>query len=143
MLLNSAMVANGISFRFERWGQEVPALVDVCLTVPEGQWIMLIGPNGAGKTTFLNLVSGALRGYSGSLVINGVDAHTFRPQHFAHHVFHVRQDPLSGTAPVLTVFENMLVADPNPSRASKQQLRAKYHGLLANCGLEKNMDQLA
>lgn len=47
------------------------ALSDVSLTVPEGRVVGVIGPNGAGKTTLFNVITGAYRADSGSVVLGG------------------------------------------------------------------------
>ena len=49
------------------------AVKDVGIRIQAGQVHALIGPNGAGKTTLLNLLAGALRPTSGSILIDGVD----------------------------------------------------------------------
>lgn len=52
---------------------------DLSLTLNPGDRVALIGPNGAGKTTFVNLVTGALRPDSGSVLLGGVDVTRTRP----------------------------------------------------------------
>jgi branched-chain amino acid transport system ATP-binding protein len=47
------------------------AVNDVSFDVHDGELLGLIGPNGSGKTTMLNLISGALRPDSGSIVLAG------------------------------------------------------------------------
>jgi putative ABC transport system ATP-binding protein len=63
----------------------------------------------------------------------------------AEHVFHVHQDPLMGTAPKLTLFENLMVADHQAQAegTSRRELAEKYHELLRPIGLADRMKQLA
>ncbi len=49
------------------------AVDEVTLTVEQGALVGLIGPNGSGKTTTLNLLNGALRPDSGSIIIDEAD----------------------------------------------------------------------
>jgi branched-chain amino acid transport system ATP-binding protein len=51
----------------------LPVTRDVNLTLEKGARRALIGPNGAGKTTLINLITGALRPYSGRVLLNGDD----------------------------------------------------------------------
>lgn len=37
-------------------GREKPAVLDLCLTIPEGKTTVLLGPNGAGKSTLMDLL---------------------------------------------------------------------------------------
>ena len=58
----------------------LPALQDVCISVPAGQLTALIGPNGAGKSTLINCMTGVLSPSSGSIrfmdqEIAGLPAH--------------------------------------------------------------------
>ncbi len=55
------------------FGSQV-ALSDVCMTVPDGSFVVLLGPTGAGKTTTLRLVSGLDKPDNGAILIDGVDA---------------------------------------------------------------------
>ncbi len=92
---------------------------NVSLTVLAGEFVAIIGGNGAGKSTLLNLVAGALAPDAGHLRIAGQDV-TAQPEHErARHVARVFQDPMIGTAPMLTVEENLVLAE----------LRAKGRGL--------------
>ena len=50
--------------------QQVDALVDVNLTVNQGEFVSLIGPSGCGKSTLLRLIANLLEPTSGSLMVN-------------------------------------------------------------------------
>lgn len=48
------------------------AILDLSLDVKEGESVVFFGESGAGKSTLLSLVCGILKGYSGSVEIDGV-----------------------------------------------------------------------
>ncbi len=50
-----------------------PAVRDISLSVPSGEFLALVGPSGAGKTTLLRVVAGLQTGYSGQLRIGTRD----------------------------------------------------------------------
>jgi ABC-2 type transport system ATP-binding protein len=54
---------------------DVHALDGLDLVAPAGQVTAILGPNGAGKTTFVRAVATLLRPDSGTLFVDGIDAH--------------------------------------------------------------------
>jgi len=66
------IVLNQVTKRFGRHG-EVLALDGVCMTVAEGDFVLLTGPSGAGKTTMLRLMFAAERPDQGKAVMFGWD----------------------------------------------------------------------
>lgn len=96
------------------------ALDDLSLTLNEGDFVTVIGSNGAGKSTMLNVISGRYPISEGSVVIDGKDV-TRMPEHRrAAWVARVFQDPMAGTAPHLTIEENLAIAF---SRGQRRGLR--------------------
>jgi branched-chain amino acid transport system ATP-binding protein len=77
----------------------------------DGRITGLIGPNGAGKSTVVNIISGAIKPRSGSIVFNGSDI-TSQPVHQIARRGIVRTFQLSSEFGRLTVLENLLVAAP-------------------------------
>jgi putative tryptophan/tyrosine transport system ATP-binding protein len=132
-----------ITVAFSRWGQKVVALDRVSLTVPEGQWLILVGPNGSGKSTLIRAVSGRVQPDKGQVLVNGKSVAGMSPAELANNVFHVHQDPLLGTAPILTVFENLAVADHQArlDREPKRLLAKKYCEMLRPLGLGERLKQ--
>ena len=59
---------------------EVRALRNVCVSIPEGSFVIVIGTNGSGKSTLLNAVAGTFFVDSGKLSIGGQDV-TRWPEH--------------------------------------------------------------
>ena len=85
-----------------------PVLRDVYLTVPDSSVVALIGANGAGKSTLLRVASGALRPWSGRILLDEADI-TARPPHryAAAGVCHVPEG--HGVFPPLSVRDNLLL----------------------------------
>lgn len=89
---------------------EVVALNDVDLQVSPGDFITIIGSNGAGKSTLLNAIAGTFPVTRGSIWIDGKDV-TGLPEHArARLVGRVFQDPRAGTAPSMSIEENLSMA---------------------------------
>lgn len=137
------LMVKDLTVTFERWGQTVKALDAVSLTVPQGQWLILVGANGSGKSTLLRAISTRLQPSSGQVFIKGKNVKAMSPAEIAHNVFHVHQDPLLGTAPTLTIFENLAVADHQAQidREPKHLLEKKYQDMLTPLGLNERMKQ--
>ncbi|MDR1392622.1 MAG: ABC transporter ATP-binding protein [Bifidobacteriaceae bacterium] len=86
------------------------ALRSVCLHLAEGDFATIIGSNGAGKSTLLNVIAGSLPADSGSVVIDGRDVTKLASYKRAAYLARVFQDPQAGTAPHLTIEQNMSLA---------------------------------
>jgi len=89
---------------------EKVALMDVNLHLKPGDFVTVIGSNGAGKSTLMNIISGVLRPDAGEVRIDGNDiGHLpeFRRSRWIGRVF---QDPMAGTAPHMTIEENLAMA---------------------------------
>jgi sulfate/thiosulfate transport system ATP-binding protein len=52
---------------------QVPAVRDIDLSVPRGEFLTLVGPSGAGKTTLLRIIAGLEPHYTGELRIGARD----------------------------------------------------------------------
>jgi ABC-type branched-subunit amino acid transport system ATPase component len=88
------------------------AVDDCTFTVQRGSISALIGPNGAGKTTLVNLVAGALRCRTGTIVFDG-RAISGRPSYQIAQRGLIRSFQISRELGHLTVLENLLVVVPN------------------------------
>ncbi len=89
---------------------EVRALDDVSLAVGAGEFVVVIGSNGSGKSTLLNAVAGSARIDRGRVEIDGDDVTGLDAHRRADRVARVFQNPFSGTAPSMTVAENLRLA---------------------------------
>ena len=83
------------------------ALDDLSLDVRPGDFISIIGANGAGKSTLFNAIAGSFLTDAGKILLDGQDV-TLRPEHKrARLIGRLFQDPMRGTAPGMTVEENL------------------------------------
>ena len=89
---------------------EVRALQGVDLSIDEGSFVIVIGGNGSGKSTLLNAVAGTFIVDSGSLVLDGTDVTSWPEHRRASMIGRVFQNPFSGTAPSMTIAENLALA---------------------------------
>ena len=89
---------------------EKVALDHVSFHVEEGDFISVLGTNGAGKSTLLNVISGSLPNDSGSIILDGEDISSFPEYKRAKKIGRLFQDPLKGTAPNMTIEENLGLA---------------------------------
>ncbi|GAA4921311.1 ABC transporter ATP-binding protein [Nesterenkonia rhizosphaerae] len=87
------------------------ALVDVNLTLDDGDFVTVIGSNGAGKSTVLNTVAGRIIQDTGTVSLGGRDISRLKEHQRAAYVGRVFQDPMAGTSPNLTIEENLALAD--------------------------------
>ena len=86
------------------------AISDLSLHLDNGDFVTIIGSNGAGKSTMFNAIAGAFYVDEGSISVDGKDI-TFLPEYKrSHFIGRLFQDPLKGTAPTMTIEENMALA---------------------------------
>lgn len=124
---------------------EKKAITDLSLHLEQGEFVTVIGSNGAGKSTLLNAIGGSFYVDDGTIVVNGRDI-TFVPEYKrAKHIGRLFQDPLKGTAPHMTIEENLALAAGSGGWFShlSQKDRARFRDRLAllNMGLENRMCQ--
>lgn len=122
-------------------------LDDVSLTIYEHDFLTILGGNGAGKSTLFNVIAGTLMLTSGSISILGKDVTHLPAEKRANYLARVFQDPKMGTAPRMTVAENLLIAK---YRGEKRRLLPRkihaftdeFQALVARTGngLEKHLD---
>ena len=127
--------------------EEKIILNDVSLDIYEHDFITILGGNGAGKSTLFNSIAGTLPLTSGSIRIMGEDVTYFSPEKRAKYLSRVFQDPKMGTAPRMTVAENLLMAKlrgenrglfPRRLSAYKEEFQATIEKV--GNGLEKHLD---
>lgn len=123
---------------------EKVAIKDLSLHLEKGDFATIIGSNGAGKSTMFNAICGDFLTDSGSVVLDGADI-TFMPQHArAKSIGRLYQDPMRGTAPGMTIEENLALAAGKGgwlSRISKSDKeRFKEQLALLDIGLENRMN---
>ena len=122
---------------------EKKALCDISLDVADGDFISIIGSNGAGKSTVFNAIAGSFYTDSGSIFLDGEDV-TLQPEHVrAKKIGRLFQDPMRGSAPGMTIEENLALAAgkggwfSHISRATREEFRERLS--LLGMGLEDRM----
>lgn len=124
---------------------EKRALDDLSLHAEHGDFISIIGANGAGKSTLFNAIAGSFLTDSGEIFLDGEDI-TLMPEHKrAKRIGRLFQDPMRGSAPGMTIEENLALAAgtggwlSHVTRAEKQRFRDRV--ALLGMGLEDRMRQ--
>ena len=127
--------------------EEKVILNDVSLDIFKHDFITILGGNGAGKSTLFNVIAGTLPLTSGSIYILGENVTSYSPEKRAKYLSRVFQDPKMGTAPRMTVAENLLIAK---FRGEKRRLvprrlshyRKEFQETIDKIGngLEKHLD---
>ena len=89
---------------------EKKAITDISLELKKGDFATIIGSNGVGKSTLFNAICGDFLTDAGSIELDCRDI-TFMPQHArARSIGRLYQDPMRGTAPGMTIEENLALA---------------------------------
>jgi len=102
---------------FPGTANEVVALNGVDLDVPAAQFVSIIGSNGSGKSTLLNAVAGTFPVSAGKITLGGRDV-TRQAEHVrSRTIGRVFQDPRAGTAPSMTIEENLAISLLRSSRS--------------------------
>ena len=121
------------------------ALDHVSLTVEDGEFITIIGANGAGKSTLFNAICGSFITDTGFIFLDGKNI-TMVPEHKRAKVIgRLYQDPMRGTAPDMSIEDNLALAAGRGgwlsmvSRRDKQEFRDRL--ALLGMGLEDRMKQ--
>jgi putative ABC transport system ATP-binding protein len=127
---------------------EVSALKDVSIEIPQGEFVGIIGTNGSGKSTMLNLLLGTQSPTQGNIIINNNDITALPEYKRSKWISMVFQNPAHGTAPELSILENFRLAS---LRARKKKLsiginddfRKTVEEKVASLGmgLEKKLEQ--
>ena len=122
---------------------EKKAITDLSLELKKGDFATIIGSNGAGKSTLFNAICGDFMTDTGAIELDGRDI-TFMPQHTrAREIGRLYQDPMRGTAPGMTIEENLALAAgkggwlSHTTRQEKERFREELKKL--DIGLEERM----
>ena len=89
---------------------EVQALRGVSLTIEPGSFVVVIGTNGSGKSTLLNAVAGSFIVDEGKIRLAGRDVTRWPEHRRAQLIGRVFQNPYTGSAPHLSIAENLALA---------------------------------
>jgi len=126
---------------------EVRALRGVNLAIEQGSFVIVIGMNGSGKSTLLNAVAGGFMVDEGTLSLDGTDVTRWPEHRRASFIGRVFQNPFSGTAPSMSIAENLALAARRGRRrglgwALKRSMRDEFRERVRrlNMGLEMRLD---
>lgn len=125
---------------------ETMILKGINLKINAGDFITIVGTNGAGKSTLFNVIGGNLRADGGNILHNGKDITKTTEEQRTAFLARVFQDPKLGTAPRMTVAENMLLATKRgehrylvPRKLKPNMERFTKLAATMNNGLENRM----
>ena len=129
---------------------EKQALNDLSVTLEPGDFVTIVGSNGAGKSTLFNAVAGDFYTDEGSILLDGQDITYLPAYRRSRQIGRLFQDPMRGTAPHMTIEENLALAYlrtakhqkaffSRVSKADKEFFRAQLAKL--DMGLEDRMHQ--
>ena len=137
---------NGIAKTFNPGTvNEKKALDGVDLHLAPGDFATVVGSNGAGKSTLFHAVAGVFFPDRGTVVLDGEDI-TFKPEYRrSRELGRLFQDPMKGTAPHMTIEENLALAAGSGGWFShvsaKEKARFRDRLALLDMGLEDRMKQ--
>lgn len=128
----------GVSFSYDG----VPALLDINLSVHQGDFLAIIGPNGSGKTTLLKIMVGLLRPGQGRVWLFGQPLEDFEEW---HKIGYIQQkatnfDPIFPIS-VAEVIAASLNSVSSPRKPGHRQVRMKIIEALQTVGLETEADK--
>jgi len=105
-------------------GESQRVIMDsLSLILERGEFVIVLGGNGAGKSTLFNLISGNLKLTTGKIKILAKDISQLSEEKRAKYIARVFQDPKMGTAPRMSVSENLLLA---MKRGEKRGLQKRH-----------------
>ena len=91
-----------VSMNYQTSKSEISALIDINLSIKDGEFVSIVGPSGCGKSTLLNLISGLIKPSQGEIIIDGIPN-----QDYSHNLGYMFQrDHLFEW---LTVWENVIL----------------------------------
>ena len=127
---------------------EKTALAGIDLHLDAGDFVTVLGSNGAGKSTLFGAIAGTFLPDTGNIVLDGQDITNLPDYKRSKYIGRMFQDPLKGTAPNMTIEENLALAymrassHTSPfsmiSKADRKDFRERLAQL--ELGLEDRMD---
>ena len=126
------------------------ALDNLSLTLAKGDFVTVLGSNGAGKSTLFNAIAGTFLPDSGTITLGGRDITRMPDYKRSKFIGRMFQDPLKGTAPNMTIEENLALCYLRASKSTSPfsmvsaAERREFRDRLADLGLglEDRMNSL-
>lgn len=147
-MADPALEIRGLDHTFHSGAlDELRALQGIDLTLDRGAFVIVLGTNGSGKSTLLNAVAGSFMPNRGTIRLDGQDITDWPEHRRATLIGRVFQNPFSGTAPCMTVAENLALAarrtrqgglGPALSRQRRREIVEQIEQL--GTGLEDRLD---
>ncbi|MDX2304316.1 MAG: ATP-binding cassette domain-containing protein [Microscillaceae bacterium] len=111
LYLSGMIELRDVSKAFNRGNaNEIKALNHVSLSVSQGEYLVLVGSNGSGKSTLLNAIAGAFGIDQGSIFLDNQNVTQLKDFARSAWIARIFQNPLSGTAPDLSILDNFRLA---------------------------------
>ena len=139
------LTLNNITVIFnESTSLEKKVLSSLSLEVEDGDFICILGSNGAGKSTLFNSIIGAVP-YYGDIILNEENLSKVKKNKRMKSIGIVYQDPLKGTAPHLSVYENILLATKEKTFLKRGFIKSLKEKIIKDLktfdlGLENNLN---
>ena len=127
---------------------EKTALNGIDLHLQKGDFVTILGSNGAGKSTLFGAIAGTFLPDTGTVVVDGKDITHLPDYKRSKYIGRMFQDPMKGTAPNMTIEENLALAymrassSHSPFSMINKKDRADFRERLSQLelGLEDRMD---
>ncbi len=120
---------------------EKKALSNLSLHLAKGDFVTILGSNGAGKSTLFNAIAGTFPVDRGTITLDGKNITSLPDYKRSKFIGRMFQDPLKGTAPTMTIEENLALAymrassGTNPFSVISKADRAEFRQRLSQLGL--------
>ena len=120
---------------------EKKALTNLSLHLAKGDFVTILGSNGAGKSTLFNAIAGTFPVDRGTITLDGKNITSLPDYKRSKFIGRMFQDPLKGTAPTMTIEENLALAymrassGTNPFSVISKADRAEFRQRLSQLGL--------
>ena len=120
---------------------EKKALSDLSLHLAKGDFVTILGSNGAGKSTLFNAIAGTFPVDRGTITLDGKNITSLPDYKRSKFIGRMFQDPLKGTAPTMTIEENLALAymrassGTNPFSVISKADRTEFRQRLSQLGL--------